>query len=198
MTSNGEGVLEVIHARVYSYIKISHFIVYCLVLIGFLVWALTGTFRLSTFQGAVPNWFHFDIPWLFLVIAIWIPAIQRMSSAKTMVNVRMDKVNSTCVIEDGDFAGTWQLHKKSPRSMSTMKALTIIGLFMIVVIAIVNLMAIHRAVNPISKAFAVQGLSEAGILLSVFVPLLSFWRYPYLIALRQKGQWLSLQATDLP
>ncbi|QSO48457.1 hypothetical protein [Alicyclobacillus mengziensis] len=196
--SNGEGLLEVGHARVYSYTKIPLFILYCLVLIGLLIWALTGTFRLSSMQGAVPNWFHFDIPWLFLVIVIWMPTIQRLSNAKTLVNFRMDTLNSICVIEDGDFAGTWQLHKRSPRSMSLMKALTVVGLFMIVFIVIINLMEIHRAVNAINKANAVQGLCEAGILLGVFVPLLSFWRYPYLIALRQKGQWLSLQAKDLP
>ncbi|MCF8564623.1 hypothetical protein LLE49_07675 [Alicyclobacillus tolerans] len=198
MRSNGEELLEVGHARVYSYTKIRYFILYCLVLIGLLIWALTGTFQLSSMQGAVPNWFTYDVPWLFLVIAVWIPAIQRLSNGRTLVNFRIDKLNSICVIEDGDFAGMWQLHKRSPRSMSTTKAMTVVGLFMVAVIAILNLMELHRVVNVVNKANAVQGLCEAGILLGVFIPLLSFWRYPYLITLRQKGQWLSLQARDLP
>ncbi|WAH39477.1 hypothetical protein [Alicyclobacillus dauci] len=70
---------------------------------------------------------------------------------------------------------------------------------MVAFIVIINLMILDRAMHPVigfadvEKVNAVQGLCEATLLLGICVPLWSFWRYPYLVALRQKGRWLSLQ-----
>lgn len=183
-------------ARIYSYTRISHLVIYCIVLIGFFVWALTLMFRLPSIHETVSNWFQFDTPWVCIVVLVWIPALQHISYRRNVINVRIDKANSTCMIEEGKFAGRWRLHKKSPRSMSTTKALTIVGLAFIALIVAVNLVELQQSLEPTTKVNAVQGLCEAALLLGIFTPLLSFWQYPYLVAVRQGDKWLSLQYRD--
>ncbi|SHJ72166.1 hypothetical protein SAMN05443507_10314 [Alicyclobacillus tolerans] len=187
---------ELKEARVYSYTRISYFVIYCIALIGSFVWALTVMFRLPSIQGAVSNWFRFDIPWVCLVILVWIPAIQRMSYRRSRVTLRLDNANSVCIIDKGAFAGHWRLHKKSAQSMSTAKALTIVGLVLIAFMVVINLMELHEATHLMSKVDAIQGLCEAVLLLGIFAPLLSFWRYPNVVVLRRGDRWLSVQYRD--
>jgi hypothetical protein len=192
-------IQELDDARVYSYIKTSHLVIYCLVLVGCLSVALTVMFHVPSSQEKTPNWFRFDVPWICLAILVWIPVIQRIRYRKVLVTMHLDKLHSVCSIETGAFAGRWRLHKKSPRLMSSVKVLTPFVLLMVAFIVIINLMILDRAMHPVigfadvEKVNAVQGLCEATLLLGICVPLWSFWRYPYLVALRQKGRWLSLQ-----
>jgi len=183
-------------ARIYSYTRISYLVIYSIVLIGFFVRALTLMFHLPLIHGAVSNWFQFDTPWVCIVVLVWIPALQHISFRRNVTNIRIDKANSTCMIEEGTFAGRWRLHKKSPRSMSTTKALTIVGLALIASIIAINLDELQQAIDLTTKVNAVQGLCEAGLLMGIFTPLLSFWQYPNLVAVRQGDKWLSLQYRD--
>lgn len=183
-------------ARIYSYTRTSYLAIYSIVLIGFFVWALTLMFRIPSVHGTESNWFQFDTPWICIVVLVWIPALQHISYRRNVSSIRIDKANSTCMIEEGTFAGSWRLHKKSPRSMSTTKALTIVGLAFIAFIIAINLVELQHPIEPTTKVNAVQGLCEAGLLLGIFTPLLSFWQYPYLVAVRQGDKWLSLQYRD--
>ncbi|WDL99090.1 hypothetical protein [Alicyclobacillus sp. ALC3] len=183
-------------ARIYAYTRTSYLVIYSIVLIGFLVWALTLMSRLPSIHGTVSNWFQFDTPWVCIVVLIWIPALQNISYRRNVINILVDKANSTCMIEEGTFAGRWRLHKKSPRSMSTTKVLTIVGLALIAVIIATNLAELQQAIEPTTKVYAVQGLCEAGCLMGIGTPLSSFWKYPYLVAVRQGDKWLSLQYRD--
>ncbi len=196
---NGRGdkmVENLRNARVHSYTRIPYLVVYIIVLIGLFVWDLNLKSHLSFTQRTDSNWFRFDIPWVCMVIVVWIFTLQRMSYRKKIVNLYLDKINSVCIIEGGAFAGEWRLHKKSPRSMASMKPLTIIGLVLTVFIIVVNLMNLYHSRYVMMKVNAVQGLFEAILLLGIFVPFLSFWRYPYQVVLRQKDKLLSLQCQD--
>lgn len=185
--------------RVYLYIRTSYLVTYCLVLVGCWSVALTVMSHLPSFQLQVPSWFRFDIPWICLAILGWIPVIHQICYRKVSITLHLDKLNSACSIETGAFAGNWRLHKKSPRLMSSAKALTPFLLLMVAFIVVINLINLHRAMHPVigfadaEKVNAVQGLCDAALLLGILAPLWSFRRFPYLVALRQNGRWLSLQ-----
>jgi hypothetical protein len=100
------------------------------------------------------------------------------------------------MIAEGRFAGRWRLRKKSSQSMSTLKVLAIFGLVLIAIIVAIDISLLQKAITPSSKVLAVQGLCGAASLLGIFTPTFSLWRYPYMVVVRQRGKWLSLQYRD--
>lgn len=199
----GNAVIQQIDgARVYSYIKTSHMAGYILLLVASFAVSLVVMFRVPSMPAGVHNWFRYDIPWLFTVALAWLPAVQQFVHRGETITLRLDQVNAVCDVETGRYSGTWKLHKRSPRDMTSAKVFAPFGLLLIAGMILLNLMTLHRAIHPptlalgfpeTQKIMAVQGLCQAVLLLRIFVPLVSYWRSPYLVALRQRGRWLSLQ-----
>lgn len=183
-------------ARIYSYARLMYVVTYAILVIGLFLWDLTIMARIPWTSHDGINWFQFDIPSLCMVILVWLPALQNVSYRRNVLNILVDEANSTCMIAEGRFAGRWRLRKKSSQSMSTLKVLAIFGLVLIAIIVAIDISLLLKAITPSSKVLAVQGLCGAASLLGIFTPTFSLWRYPYMVVVRQRGKWLSLQYRD--
>lgn len=150
------------------------------------------------------NWLLYDLPWLVTSLFGWVPVAQSLHYRRTDVKLTFDANDTSCLVDSGPFQDWWRIHKNSPRSMKKWRVLWLLLILMISGFSVIDTLNLYHAVispasrlSEVSKITAVQGLCDAFLLLGLVVSLCSFWNYPYLIALRQNGRWLTIQCKNV-
>jgi uncharacterized membrane protein YjgN (DUF898 family) len=190
-----------LNGRVYSYIRTPHLVLLGLLLAMSFAIALVTTIHLQSQNATLTsNWLLYDIPWFVTSLFVWFPAIQWIRYRTIYVRLSFEADNTSCMLDGDQFHGRWRVHKKSPRSMKSVRVLLPILSLLIIGMTVLDISSFYHAMGNsvirftnVEKVNAAQGLCDALMLMGLVTPLWSFCKYPFLVALRQDGRWLSVQ-----
>lgn len=188
--------------RVQTYVRKRYFILYIIVLVALLVVALRAMYDAPNYPTTYTKWWYLDVPWLFIVIAGWLPTFQMLHYRKTFVSAQVDMDNRNCLL-GGKFEGEWTIKKGYPRQAASPHASVLILLiFILILFALEVMVFFHVWLNPAyvpstaNKVNSVQGFFTPTILISVLMRMGSFLKYPNAMILTQRGRWLAVQFED--
>lgn len=190
-----------INGRVYSYSRRSHLILLIVFLVPCWAGAVFTTIYVNQIRQPLgSDWFVYDIPWFIVCLSTWYPTAQWIRYRHRRISFFFQGSDTPCLVEGYQFSGMWSVHKRSPRSMKSLRiVLPVLSLF-IIGMALLNISQLYHEMNDtfiqwsnVDKVGTIQGFCEAMLLIGLITPLWSYWKYPYSITLRQKGRWLTVQ-----
>lgn len=191
----------IICARIQSHFTRKYIMGYIILLVilfvaSFIAMNMSERSSAATFT----HWWYFDIPWLLLTIAAWVPMTQLAFYRRTFVTAELNEPERSCYIDGDIFTGQWRIKKNYPQRMFIAQAASIVMSVFIVLMLILDAVLVHHVwhvaamqTSIASKSTAVQSFCVPIILSSVSLRMWTSWKYPNSVVLLRHGEWLSLQ-----
>jgi hypothetical protein len=196
-TRNDAEEVGALKVHIYAYVRLPWLVIY----ISAMLLCFAAMFRVTNQIDLTDrHWLAQDIPWLLLVLIAWMPMFQWLRNRHHTVEVVFDENQRRCQIVGWHVAGDWKVRKQQTSRIASRQAgaivMTILVSFMFLIDFFMLYHAFHVPVTFASgarKAMAVQNICIPLGLASVSVRLFSVWKYPQLVLLHRKGEWLSIQ-----
>jgi hypothetical protein len=190
----------IICARIQAHVTRRYVIGYIILVLILFVTSLVEMNMLERSAVNFNGWWYFEIPWLLVTVAAWIPMIQLAFYRRTFVTAELNESERSCHIDGDLFTGKWSIKKKYPQRMFTAQAGSIVLSVLVLLMLILSAGLVHHVWHiPVmqtsiaSKANAVQSFCVPVILSSVSVRMWTYWKYPNCVVLLRQGEWLTLQ-----
>lgn len=190
----------IICARIQAHVTRRYVIGYIILVLILFVTSLTAMNISERSAANFTRWWYFEIPWLLVTAAAWIPMMQLAFYRRTFVTAELNESERSCHIDGDLFTGKWSIKKKYPQRMFTAQAGSIVLSVLVLLMLILSAGLVHHVwhipalqTSIASKANAVQSFCVPIIMSSVSVRMWTYWKYPNCVVLLRQGEWLTLQ-----